>query len=109
MCKNSDLIGQTGSDQAKNGLRKSTVGGRPPEPLSWGIKRTAGSHPKERGSGGLPRALAHIWNSRCPPTEILCQAFGLVCGISSAGMAPCRGYAAVKTWAGHDCLESVNL
>ena len=53
-------------DQAKNGLHKSTVG------------------------GGLPRTLAHIWKSRCPPTDILCQGLGLVCGIPFAGMAPCR-------------------
>ena len=46
------------SDHAKDGLHKSTVGGRPPETLSAGIKRTAGSHPKERLFGGLPRALA---------------------------------------------------
>jgi hypothetical protein len=59
-CENSDLIGQTLSDHAKNGLCKSTVGGRPPETLSWGIKRTAGSHPQERVSGGLPRVLADI-------------------------------------------------
>jgi len=88
-CEDSDLIGQTVSNQAKNGLRKSTVGGRPPEALSWGIKRTAGSHPQERASGGLPRILAPIRNSRCPPTEILCHAFGLFCDISAAGMAPC--------------------
>jgi len=49
--------------------RKSTVGGRPPETLSLGIKRTGGSHPMERVSGGLPRALPPIRNSRCPPTE----------------------------------------
>ncbi len=86
-CKNSGLIGQTVSDQAKNGPRKSTVGGSSPETLSAGIKRTAGSHPKERVSGELPRALAHSRNSQCPPGEILCP--GLVCGIPFAGMAPC--------------------
>ena len=62
--ENSDLIGQTVADKAKNGLRNSTVGGRPPETLSWGIKRTAGSHPKERVSGGLPRAMVHTGNSQ---------------------------------------------
>jgi len=45
-------------------LRNSTVGGRSPETLSAGIKRTAGSHPKERVSGGLPRTLAHIYKVR---------------------------------------------
>jgi len=50
----SALIGQTVSDQMKNGLRKSIVGGSSPETLSAGIKRTAGSHPKERVSGELP-------------------------------------------------------
>jgi hypothetical protein len=73
------------SDRAKNGLCKRTVGGRSAEPRSLGIKRTAGSHPKERGSGGLPRTMAHIRNSLCPPTEILCRAFGLFCGIPCAG------------------------
>jgi hypothetical protein len=57
------------SDQAKKGVRNSTVGGRPPKTLSAGIKRTAGSHPKERVLGGLPRALPPIRNSRFPPTE----------------------------------------
>jgi len=40
------------SDELKNGLHESTVAGWPPETLSVGIKRTAGSHPKERVSGG---------------------------------------------------------
>ena len=44
--------------------RNSIDGGRPPETLSAGIKRTAGSHPKARVSGGLPRSLAHNRNSR---------------------------------------------
>ncbi len=88
-CENSDLIGQTLSDNPENRLRKATVGGSSPETLSAGIKRTAGSHPKERVSGELPRALAHSRNSQCPPSEILCQAFGLVCGIRFAGMASC--------------------
>ena len=44
--------------------RNSTVGGRSPETLSAGIKRTAGSHPKARVSGDLPAALAHTCNSQ---------------------------------------------
>jgi hypothetical protein len=67
------------SDHTKNALRKSTVGGSSPETLSEGIKRTAGSHPKERVSGELPRALVHIWKIKCSPAEAVCQAFGLAC------------------------------
>ena len=54
LCENSDFIGQSVSDQAKHGRREFTVRGRPPDTLSAGIKRTAGSHPKERVSGGVP-------------------------------------------------------
>ncbi len=61
MCKNSDFIEQTVSDHTKNALCKSTVGGSSPETLSAGIKRTAGSHPKESVAGELPRALVHTW------------------------------------------------
>jgi len=43
---------------------QSTVGGRSPETLSWGIKRTAGSHPQERVSGDLPRALVHTGKAK---------------------------------------------
>jgi len=64
------LIGSTVTDHTKNGLRKSTVGGSSPETLSQGIKRTAGSHPRESVSA-------------------VCQAFGLVCGRRYSGMAPC--------------------
>jgi len=39
--------------------------------------------------GGLPGLLTHTWNSQFPPPETFCQAFGLVCGIRFAGMAPC--------------------
>jgi len=58
-CENSDFIGQTVSDELKNELHESTVAGWLPETLSAGIKRTAGSHPKERVSGGQPADPAH--------------------------------------------------
>ncbi len=114
MYENSDFIGQTVSDHAKNGLRKSTVGGSSPDTLSEGIKRTAGSHPKERVSGELPRALAHSRNSQCPPGEILCQhsalsaAYPLLGWLPAVRFIPCKGYAADKAWTGHERLESVN-
>jgi hypothetical protein len=76
-------------DHAKNGLSKSTVGGSSPETLSAGIKRTAGSHPKEDISGELPRALVHILKIKCSLAETVCQALGLACGIRCSGMAPC--------------------
>ena len=115
MCENSDLIGQTVSDHTKNALRKSTVGGSSPEtlfrikgtvtvihstnrvllctPLNYGHcplnSGTAGSHPKERVSGELPRALVYFWKIKCSPADAVCRAFGLVCGIRCSGMAPC--------------------
>jgi hypothetical protein len=84
-----DLIRPTGSDQGNHGFYISTVGGRAPETLSAGIKRTEGSHPKERVSGALPRTPAHARNSQRPRIEIFCQLFGLFCGLRFAGMAPC--------------------
>jgi len=77
------------SDHTKNALRKSTVGGSSPDTLSVGIKRTAGSHPKERVSGELPRALVHISKIECSLAATVCQALGLACGIRCSGMAPC--------------------
>ncbi len=112
--ENSDLIGQTVSDHEKNRLRKATVGGSSPETLSAGIKRTAGSHPKERVSGELPRALAHSRNSQYLPGEILCQhsalsvAYPLLGWLPAARFIPCKGYATDKAWAGHERLESAN-
>ncbi len=129
------------SDHAKNRLRKSTVGGSSPEtlsrikgtvtvihstnrvllctPLNYGHcplnSGTAGSHPKERVSGELPRALAHSRNSQCPPTKILCQhsalsaAYPLLGWLPAVRFIPCKGYAADKAWAGHERLESANL
>ncbi len=96
-CENSDLIGQTVSDHAKNRLRKSTVGGSSPETLSAGIKRTAGSHPKERVSGELPRARVHILKIECSLAETVCQAFGLVSGIRCSGMAPCGPHYSLRS------------
>jgi hypothetical protein len=84
-CQNSDLIGQTVSDQAKNGLHKSAVGGSSPETLSQGIKRTAGSHPRESVSGELPRAVVHIGKIKCSLVET-----------------------ADKAWIGHDRSDSAN-
>jgi hypothetical protein len=84
-----DFIGQTVSDHTKSALRQSTVGGSSPETLSEGIKRTAGSHPKERVSGELPRALVYFWKIKCSSAETVCQAFGLVRSLRFAGMAPC--------------------
>ena len=84
-----DLNGQAVSDHAKGRLGNATVGGRPPETFCAGIKRTAGSHPKERVSGGLPRNLAHAQNCQSPRPKTVCQMFGLVCGIPFAGTAPC--------------------
>ena len=77
------------SGQMHNGFRQYSDEGSSPETLSEGIKRTAGSHPEERVSGELPRALVHIRRIKYSPAETVCQAFGLFCGIPFAGMAPC--------------------
>ena len=113
-CETSDLLGQTVSDHAKNGVRNSTVGGRSPKTLYAGIKRTAGSHPKERVLGNLPRALAPIRNSRCPPTESSARPSALSAAYASSGwlpavrFIPCEAYAADKAWTAHGRLESPN-
>ena len=53
-----------------------------------GIKRTAGSHPTQRVSGGLPLTPVNSQNSQRSPTKTACQAFGLVCRCASQGWLP---------------------
>jgi len=77
------------SDELQNEFRECTVSGWAPETFSLGIKRTEGSHPKEKVSGVQPADLAHSPKFKCPPADTDCQVFGLICGIRCSGMAPC--------------------
>jgi len=84
-CENSDLIGPTVSPLfVANPLLEAG-----PRASFLGNKADRREPSQGTRLWGLPRTLAHIRNSRCPATEILCQAFGLFCGIPRAGMAPC--------------------
>jgi len=65
MSENSDLIGQSITDQTNDRHRSATIEGSSPETLCEGIKQTAGSHLWESVSGELPRALAHFWKIKC--------------------------------------------
>jgi len=96
------------SDNTKSIRRKSTVGGSSPETLSQGIKRTAGSHPRESVSGELPRKLAHAWKTHCAPARPCARHSALSAAYASqgikrtAGSHPGEAYAADKTWTTHD-------
>jgi len=113
-CKNSDFMGRTVSNKSKNGLHESTASGWTPETLSAGIKRTAGSHPKERVSGGQP-AIRHILEQSNvhQPTPIatysaLSAAYAAPGWLPAVRFIPCAAYAADKAWPGRDCSESAN-